>query len=312
MRILFFLMGLLLAASGHAQQSAQYTQYIFNGLVINPGYAGSKGVTNASAMYRSQWTGLEGAPTTQTVSVDGSVKDGRVGLGFLAINDRLGAQGNLGAYANTAFRVQMSKKSKLSLGFGAGILQYSLDGSMLNPGTADPSIPTTRMSTILPDAKAGMFFNTDRYYLGLSVANLIPIKNDLIEVPRRQFFLTSGYVFDLGQHLKFKPSFLVKENLEGPTNVDLNAFVLLKEVLWLGATYRRGFFVLEKPAPSQVLGLDNAWAGMAELYINNKLRAGYSYDITLSELRGFGSHEISLGYFFFRKQDSSMLSPRYF
>lgn len=314
MRILLILSALLLLmVPARGQQSAQYTQYIFNGLVINPAYAGSKEVTNVTALYRSQWAGLDGAPTTQTISADGSVKEGRVGLGFHAINDRLGAQGELGAYASAAFRVKMTKTARLSMGFGAGFLQYSLDGSRLNPGMpGDPSVPNTRISSFVPDAKAGLFFNNERFYTGLSVANLIPFENDLVVTPARQFFLTSGYVMDVGEHLKFKPSFLVKENLQGPTNVDLNAFFLLKEILWLGGTYRQGFYVLEKPTADTGYNLKNAWAAMAELYVNQKFRVGYSYDVTLSELSGFGSHEISLGYFFFKKQDSRMLSPRYF
>jgi type IX secretion system PorP/SprF family membrane protein len=313
MRILLILPALLLLLTpARGQQSAQYTQYIFNGLVINPAYAGSKGVANVTAMHRSQWSGLEGAPTTQTISVDGSAREGRVGLGFLAINDRLGAQGELGAYANVAFRVRLTEQAKLSLGFGAGFLQYSLDGSILDPGNPDPSVPTSKMSTLLPDAKAGLFFHSERYYLGVSVANLVPFQKDLVQTPGRQYFLTSGYVMDLGDHLKFKPSFLIKENLEGPTNADLNAFVLIKEILWLGGSYRRGFHLLKKPASDEAYDLKNAWAGMAELYVSNKLRVGYSYDVTLSDLSGFASHEISLGYFFFRKQDSLMLSPRYF
>ena len=313
MRILFMLsVALLLAAPAQAQQSAQYTQYIFNGLVINPAYAGSKGITNVSALYRSQWAGLEGAPTTQTFSADGAVMRDRVGLGFHAINDQLGAQGELGVYASTAFRVQLSATAKLSLGFAAGVIQYSLDGTKLNPLIPDPSIPTTGMSTILPDAKAGLFFQTERFYTGFSAASLIPFKNDLVQMPARQYFLTSGYVFDIGEYLKFKPSFLIKENFEGPTNVDFNAFFLIKDLLWLGGSYRRGYHLLEKPAFDQGYYLNNAWAGIAELYVSQKFRAGYSYDVSLSAMRGFASHEISLGYYFFKKQDSRMLSPRYF
>jgi type IX secretion system PorP/SprF family membrane protein len=313
MRIfLIFAAVLFVVTAGQAQQSAQYTQYIFNGLVINPAYAGSKGITNANVMYRSQWAGLEGAPTTQTLSIDGSAKSDRIGLGFHAINDQLGAQGTLGAYGSTAFRVRLTEKARLSLGFGAGILQQSVDWSKLNPGDPDPSLPTSRISTIVPDAKAGLFLNTERFYAGLSVANLIPFENDLMPTPARQYFFTSGYVMDLGEHLKFKPSFLIKENLEGPTNVDFNAFILIKEILWLGGSYRRGFNLLNKPVTDQPYFLQNAWAGIAELYLNQKFRVGYSYDVSLSALSGFASHEISLGYFFLKKQDSRMLSPRYF
>jgi type IX secretion system PorP/SprF family membrane protein len=306
----------LLACTGYAQQAPQYTQYIFNELIINPAYAGSKEILNANATHRSQWVGMEGAPTTQTFSLDGSSRSGRVGFGLNAMNDQLGAQRQMGLHGNLAVRLQMSETARLALGFAAGLAQYSLDGTRLNTGNARPdlAVPQHRVSELLPDFRIGAFFNTERFYTGLSVANLINTKGDEMEVttPSRHFFLSSGYVLDLSSAIIFKPSFLVKEDFNSPTSLDLNAFFLLGERIWLGGSYRTAVQVHSNYSDEYGLDRRNAWAAIAQLYVTPKLRLGYSYDVSLNALRQHASHEISLGYSFFKKQDTRMLTPRYF
>jgi type IX secretion system PorP/SprF family membrane protein len=306
----------LLACTGYAQQAPQYTQYIFNELIINPAYAGSKEILNANATHRSQWVGMEGAPTTQTFSLDGSSRSGRVGFGLNAMNDQLGAQRQMGLHGNLAVRLQMSETARLALGFAAGLAQYSLDGTRLNTGNSRPdlAVPQHRVSELLPDFRIGAFFNTERFYTGLSVANLINTKGDEMEVttPSRHFFLSSGYVLDLSSAIIFKPSFLVKEDFNSPTSLDLNAFFLLGERIWLGGSYRTAVQVHSNYSDEYGLDRRNAWAAIAQLYVTPKLRLGYSYDVSLNALRQHASHEISLGYSFFKKQDTRMLTPRYF
>src|SRR5690606_4703716 len=104
------------AGSAYAQQNAQYTQYIFNGLILNPAYAGSKEIWNVNAIYRDQWTGLEGRPTTQTFSADGSIKENKIGLGFQVINDKIGADGQLSLMGSAAVRLDLSETSKFRFG----------------------------------------------------------------------------------------------------------------------------------------------------------------------------------------------------
>ncbi|MCC9167354.1 PorP/SprF family type IX secretion system membrane protein [Pontibacter harenae] len=316
---LLLLVGVVATTGGaYAQQAPQYTQYIFNEQVINPAYTGSKEVLTINATHRSQWAGIEGAPVTQTLSVDAANKSGRLGWGLNVLNDELGVQKQTGAYANLAVRLKVGQKARLALGFAGGMSQYTLDGTKLRPGfstTPDAAVPQSRESEILPDAKAGLFFNTERFYTGFSVANLIPFKgsNLLVAAPRRHYFLSSGYVFDFGPKIKLKPSFLIKEDMESPTNVDLNSFVLLSERLWLGASYRTSMALLKKDNP-EAYDLDerNAWAAIAQIYVTPKLRVGYSYDKSLNALKNYASHEVSLGYTFFKKDDSRMLTPRYF
>lgn len=312
-RVLIVLGFWLAAGSVYAQQSAQYTQYIFNGLLINPAYAGTKEIWNANAMYRSQWAGLEGAPTTQTFAADGALKNNRIGVGLQVMNDRVGAQGRLNVLASGAVHLPVSYEGRLSFGLAGGVSQFSLDGGELktvNPN--DPAIPNSKVSSIVPDAQAGVYFHTEQFYAGLSGANLIGAKSDFVLTPERHYFLTSGYVFNLGSFVKFKPSFLLKSDFKAPTNLDLNGFVLFADRLWLGASYRTGLHLLPEAASSKELDMANAMAGIVELYLTKKIKIGYAHDFTLSGLSDYATHEFSVGYYFLKKDDTRMLTPRYF
>lgn len=310
--LLLILLGLTVQQLA-AQQAPQYTQYIFNELIINPAYSGSKDIMNINATYRSQWTGLEGSPSTQTLSVDGPAKNNRLGWGVHLMNDAAGAQSQTGVYANIAVRIYLSRKSQLSLGVGSGVAQYTLDGTKLNPGddVPDIAIPETRESEILPDAKLGIFFNTERYYAGLSVANLIPFRDDkrIIATPRRHYFFSTGYMFDLGPYLRLKPSFLLKDDFRGPANLDFNAFFVIYNRLWLGGSYRTSAPIFTDVNMDEIKKR-NAWALMAQVYATQKFRIGYSYDVSLTKMRDYSSHEVSLGYSIFRKQLGRTITPR--
>jgi type IX secretion system PorP/SprF family membrane protein len=308
---------LLLACSGPvlAQQNAHYTQYIFNGLVINPAYAGSKEVLNVSGLYRNQWAGLEGAPTTQTLSLDGTVLHRKVGLGLHVINDQLGAQGQKSVYGSTAFRVPLGSTARVALGLSAGASEYYTDGTKLRPidKINDPNIPNTMESSWLPDAKAGLFFNTERYFLGLSASNLVGFRNKFVATPARHYFLTSGYVFALSPSLNFKPSFLLKEDFKSPANLDLNAFFLIGDRVWLGGSYRTSLNLYNQEVyQDQELNTNNAWALISELYLSPRFKVGYSYDVTLTSLRAYASHEVSVGFYFYKKEAAKSLTIRYF
>jgi type IX secretion system PorP/SprF family membrane protein len=313
MRKILLLFLLMASSPLLAQQTAHYTQYIFNGLVINPAYAGSKGVLHVSGMYRSQWTGLEGAPTTQTLSVDGAVLKNKVGLGLHVINDQLGAQGQKSAYGSAAFRVSLGPVARLALGLAGGASQIYTDGRKLRPiDNNDSYIPETYQGYWLPDAKAGLFFNTERFFMGLSAANLIGFRNKFVVTPTRHFYFTTGYVFDLSEMLRFKPSVLLKEDFKSPANLDVNAFLLVGDRLWLGGSYRRGVKLYNQQAYEEGLDSNNAWAMISEVYLSPRIKVGYSYDVTLTSLRSYASHEVSLGFYFYKKEEAKSLTIRYF
>ncbi|MDX5480307.1 MAG: type IX secretion system membrane protein PorP/SprF [Hymenobacteraceae bacterium] len=311
MRILYTLLALLLAFGASAQQNPQYSQYIFNSMSINPAYTGSKNVLNFNAFHRSQWTGIEGAPTTQSLSVDGIAANNRMGLGLTITRDKIGAQSNLSAYANIAVKLQVSQQGVLSLGLAPGLVQHTIDGTALGIQD-DPSIPAGRESTIKPDVKVGAYFHTNRFYAGLSASDLLQYKDMQQIEPERHYYFTTGYVFDLGSFLKFKPSVLVKEDFNAPANVDLNGFVLFGDKLWLGGSYRTSMNLFNDGDELQDSKKRTAIAMIAELHVTKSLRLGYAYDKMLNDLRGFNTHEISVGYYFFKKKDTKMLTPQYF
>jgi type IX secretion system PorP/SprF family membrane protein len=313
MRKILLLFLLMASSQLMAQQNAQYTQYIFNGLVINPAYAGSKEVLHVSGMYRSQWAGLEGAPTTQTLSVDGAVLKNKVGLGLHVLNDQLGAQGQKSVYGSSAFRVSLGPKARLALGLAGGASETYTDGSKLRPVDGnDTYIPDNYQAYWLPDAKAGLFFNTERFFMGLSAASLIGFRNKFVVTPTRHYYFTTGYVFDLNEMLRFKPSVLLKEDFKSPANLDLNAFLLVGDRLWLGGSYRTGVKLYNQQAYGEGLEANNAWAMIAEMYLSPRIKVGYSYDVTMTSLRGYASHEVSLGFYFYKKEEAKSLTIRFF
>lgn len=316
MKALYTAIGLLLAFTATAQQVPQYSQYIFNGLTINPAYAGSQEILQVSASHRSQWTGLEGAPTTQTLSMDGAVPGSKVGLGLNIMADKLGAQSIIGVSGSASVKHRISRRANISFGLALGLSQYMLDGTKLNSGgtTTDHAVAGWRETEMVPDVKLGAFYNTERFYAGLSVANLVPFtkRNLLITNPARHLFFTTGYVFDVGYAIRVKPSLLIKEDFKSPTSVDANLFVLFYDKLWLGASYRANMPLGQTNEEEEKLSTKNAVALMTEVYATPKFRIGYSYDITLSSLKNYGSHELSLGYTFLKKRNGRIPTPRYF
>jgi type IX secretion system PorP/SprF family membrane protein len=303
----FVLITFFLAA--RAQQDAQFSQYLFNGLYINPAYAGYKSDFYINAFHRSQWTGLNGAPVTTSVAADGSVADDKVGLGLLVQRDQIGAQGTIAAYGNLAYRIQIGEdeNSRLAFGIGAGIVQSGIDGTRLNPvQSGDNYIPTGNQSFILPDARIGVLYTNDKYFVGASVDNLLPqymntSKNAAalgVPVPKPHSYFTTGAIFNLSNDIKFRPSILIKDNSSVPTSMDVNTYFLLNERIWLGATYRTAISLYNKPNLQKDLPRSSAMVAIIQFFATENLRIGYSFDYSLNKLNtlGYGSHEISIGF----------------
>lgn len=306
-----------------AQQDAQFSQYMFNGIYINPAYAGYKEQLNLHSFYRNQWTGVKGAPKTFSFAVDAIANDGNVGLALQVGSDSWGAQNTLSAYANYAYRIRLgqSESSRLAFGVGGGIIQHGIDGNKLNGiDENDPGIPIGTASILTPDARAGVFYSDDQFYAGFSFDNLISqfgseqnFIQKRIPRPKPHYYLTAGVLIPLSQDILLKPSFLLKDDRGGPTSLDINSFVLLGERVWLGASYRTGVTLYNKDYLQRNLNKENSMVGMVEVFATDQLRIGYAYDFNLNKVGGYsnGSHEISVG-FYFRKKGTRMLSPRYF
>lgn len=286
-----------------AQQDAQYTQYLFNGLVINPAYAGSREALSVLALYRYQWVGLDGAPKTLSASVHSPVGDSNA-LGLYLENDVVGVHNRFSAYATYAYRIQVGNSAKLSLGLSAGVLSYRSDWTKTDAiqDPTDPNFSTLEESKLLPNFGLGAYYYSDRFYIGLSVPHLL--NSTLDEVSKlskykQHYFLSGGYVFDLSPSLKLKPSFLLKSvPSAAPFSADLNLNLLIKDMVWVGMGYRTG----------------DALVFLTEYHMSKGLRIGYSYDFSVSKLSPYnsGSHEIMVGWDVARSKPEKVLSPRFF
>ncbi|TCD18109.1 type IX secretion system membrane protein PorP/SprF [Pedobacter psychrodurus] len=303
-----------------SQQDAQFSQYMFNGIYINPAYAGYKEQLNLHAFYRTQWTGIQGAPKTMSLAIDAIANDGNVGLALQVSSDRLGAQRNESIYGNYAYRIRMNSdgSARLAFGIGAGAVQLGIDGALLNPNDPEVFQPTGMQSTIVPDARAGVYYSDNRFYAGFSADNLVSQyinidKYAFIPQPKPHYYLTAGMLLPLSQDVLLKPSFLLKDDRGGPTSLDLNAFFILAEKFWIGASYRTGVKLYNKDYLQKDLSKLNSAVAAIQLFPTQNLRLGYAYDFSIGPLQGYssGTHEISIGYFF-NSKNTRMLTPRYF
>jgi type IX secretion system PorP/SprF family membrane protein len=310
----------LIFGFAHAQQDAQFSQYMFNGIYVNPAYAGYREQLNLHAFYRNQWTGITGAPQTMSVAVDAIANSGNVGLALQVSSDRIGAQRNQAAYASYAYRIRTNEdgSARLAFGIGVGAVQLGINGALLNPNDPEINQPIGMQSTIVPDARAGVYYSDNRFYVGLSMDNLVSQYIDIAEYsfipkPKPHYYLTAGLLLPLSQDIQLKPSFLLKDDRGGPTSLDLNAFLILGNRLWIGGSYRTGVKLYDKDYLQKDLSNVNSAVAAVQLFATTNLRIGYAYDFSIGPLQGYsgGTHEISIGYFF-TIRDTRMRSPRYF
>lgn len=314
------------------QQNIQFTQYIFNSMSVNPAYTGYKEEWFGQLGLRSQWVGLDGAPQSGLLSVDGIVDPvaKRHGVGIQFTGDRLGPQSATSAYANYAFRLRLNEEDtqRLSFGVGMGVTQYSLDGSKLRPNDQlDGVLPAGRINSFIPDVRFGVYYYNPRWYAGVSVMDLLSgdQSNNIFRWDntttdnirrRRHIYFIGGALVNFNSGLKLRPSLLVKEDFKGPTSVDVNALFIFDNRFWIGGGWRTGVTVFKRDyarITGDQLSKQNALSAITQLYVTPKLRIGYSYDYILSQLSSVqnGSHEVTLGVTF-GKRAQRILSPRFF
>ena len=298
------------------QNHPQLSQYTFNGLYINPAYAGYHGGWNLQAVYRNEMSGVEGSPRTFTVSADGAPWKERVGVGVTITQDNLGAESNTSLYLSYAYRIPLGGRNnpRLSFGLSGGFIHSRVDMSRLSPDdVTDPALQEGNSRRFLPDARAGVFYDDDRFYAGFSATNMIvhfskQKEDPLQQVPEKklQLYLTGGMLLDLSEVVLLKPSFLLRDDAGGPGSVDVNVSALIKELLWVGCSYRRELNLYSKSSVGKGLERGSSLAGMLSVYIRQRLRIGYAYEHQLSQPGGMGrpGHEVSIGYIFSRQQDN--------
>jgi type IX secretion system PorP/SprF family membrane protein len=309
--------GCLFSAKVSAQQEAMYSQYMFNMMAVNPAYAGSRDVLSATGLYRQNWVGIAGAPVTQTITADMPLSRERIGIGFQAFNDEVGVTTSTGFYGTYAFRVKVSQKATLSLGLQAGATNFRANFTDVKTGLPSDPAFSQNVNKFLPNFGTGIYFSTDKFYLGVSVPQLI--RGKLSEFSRsdssrqqRHFFAMAGTVLRLSNSLALKPSVLAKAVAGAPLAADFNMNLWIKNRLALGASFRTSNFKFNKLQPIDHR-LGDAVVGMIEVQLNDQLRFGYAYDYMLNGLQNVqtGSHEVMLRYEF-GYHKSKILTPRYF
>ncbi len=284
-----------------AQQDPQYTQYMYNMNVVNPAYAGSKESLSLTALYRKQWSGLDGAPETITFSAHSPVGE-KVGLGLSAIRDELGPISETNVYADFSYTLRLGNQSRLALGIKAGATFH--DVGLTGLELQDPNDPffSQDISNVYPNVGAGAFFYTDNFYLGVSVPNFlnsVHLDENALQYgsETQHFFATTGYVFNISDSFKLKPSVMVKSAFESPLSFDANLNALIFDRFELGASYR----------------LDDSFSGLVGFQVTENIRIGYAYDHIVSDLDVVtsASHEVILTFdIFFSKR--VLRSPRFF
>ena len=292
---------LLLAVQAYGQQDPQYTQYMYNMNVINPAYAGSRETLSLGLLYRTQWVGVDDAPRTFTAFAHMPVGE-KVGLGVSLIADQIGPVKETNAYADFSYTLRLGGEHKLAFGIKAGATFHDIGtAGVFVPDPDDPFF-SQNVNEVTPNIGAGAFYYTDNYYLAVSVPNIlnsVHLDANGFELGSEtsHYFVTGGYVFQLSENTKLKPSFLVKSAFSAPTSFDLNLNALFYEKFEIGASYR----------------LDDSFSGMVNFLVTPDLRIGYAYDSVTSEIQNVGpaSHEFFLLWDLnFPKRVSR--SPRYF
>jgi len=307
MKKIIFILLLLTALKGFAQQDPQYSLYMFNPLGVNPGYAGSREMLSTVLIHRSQWVGLEGAPVTQAFAINSPLKIKSMGLGLNITNDKIGPKNVLTATAVYAYRIRIGS-GKLAFGLRGGIQNYNYNWDMIEYKDKEDQIPNTAVgSFVIPTFDFGMYYHTNTFYAGISLEHLNESQysftkqmNNTVNGAKVYSHITGtfGKAWVLNNELILKTSALLRSDRQGNGNVDINTSILINKILQFGLTLntRKSIIIL------------------AEYNINKNFRVGYAYDHNFSALTkttGSGSHEIFVGYdlSIFK---SKVISPRYF
>ncbi|WPR72692.1 type IX secretion system membrane protein PorP/SprF [Flavobacterium sp. NG2] len=295
----------LLSSISYAQQDAQFTQYMYNTIVVNPAYAGSRETLSVFALHRTQWVGQDGAPVTNNLSLNTPISK-NLGLGVSILNDRIGPQDKNNIAVDLSYSVPVSENYKLSLGIKGSASLLNVDFTKLhlaNPG--DPRYQENIDNKFLPNIGAGIYLHSNKAYVGFSAPYILESKHydesgstsSFIATEKIHYYFIGGYVFDLSPSLQFKPSLLTKIAQGTPLQADLSANFLINQKFTAGLAYR----------------WDAAYSALVGFQASNSWFIGYAYDRDATKFanNNSGSHEVFLRYELFTKKNI-IISPRFF
>jgi type IX secretion system PorP/SprF family membrane protein len=286
-----------------AQQDAQYTQYMYNTINVNPAYAGSRGVLSVFGMYRAQWVGLEGAPNTAAASIHSPIENSRVGLGLTVSNDQIGISERNTVSTDFSYTINTSDSYKLSFGLKGSASLLNVDYNKLNKyDKNDPKFQNNIDNQFSPNIGAGIYYHSDKLYAGVSVPFILETKHfddntNSVAKDALHYYFIGGYVFDVSETTKFKPAFLIKSVKGAPLQADLTANFMFNDKFVVGGAWR----------------WSAAISGLVGFQVDSNWFVGYTYDSDTTKLANYnsGSHEIFLRYEFKGKQEK-IISPRFF
>lgn len=292
----------------HAQQDAQYTNYMYNTQSFNPAYTGSRGTLSVFGLHRSQWVGVDGAPQTDNFSIQTPIRNSNIGLGMSLINDKIGPSDETTFSIDLSYTIKTSDKHKLAFGLKASAYLLNVDFGKLNIyNSSDPLTQYNIDNKFSPNVGIGLFYYSKKDYIGISLPNMLETKHfdkgqtsytsNSVAAERMHFHIIAGKVFDINHDLKFKPALLSKYVNGAPLQIDLSANFMYQEKFVLGAAYRWN------AAVSALVGFQ----------VNESWFIGYSYDAEVTKMADYnsGSHEIFLRFELFNKLDK-LASPRFF
>ncbi|WP_353079218.1 type IX secretion system membrane protein PorP/SprF [Flavobacterium sp.] len=286
-----------------AQQDAQYTQYMYNTINVNPAYAGSRGVMSVFGMYRAQWVGLEGAPNTAAASIHSPIENSRVGLGLTVSNDQIGISERNTVSTDFSYTINTSDSYKLSFGLKGSASLLNVDYNKLNKyDKNDPKFQNNIDNQFSPNIGAGIYYHSDKLYAGVSVPFILETKHfddntNSVAKDALHYYFIGGYVLDVSESTKFKPAFLIKSVKGAPLQADLTANFMFHDKFVVGGAWRWSAAV----------------SGLVGFQVDSNWFVGYTYDSDTTKLANYnsGSHEIFLRYEFKGKQEK-IISPRFF
>lgn len=289
-RSILFCLGILVAVGLRAQQLPQYSQYILNDYVINPATAGVDDYYEAKTNFRSQWVGINEAPRTYILSVNGPLEHEKMGIGGYLFVDRTGPTQRTGFDLSYSYHVKLNDEINLSFSVNAGILQYTVAGSEIRlENENDPAMADNKMSKTMPDAGASFYLYHDKFFFGASAPQLLQNKLDFGDESMKasgrlvnHYYVLGGYRYDINDQFQLEPSFLLRFVKPLPMHYEFSLRTIYDKMAWLGVSYRR----------------NTAVALMVGYSFNESLTFGYSYDFIQTSINQYssGTHEVMLSF----------------